>query len=74
MRPMSNAKKKQKPGSSTIAQNRRARRDYFLEEKFEAGLVLAGWEVKALRAGRGQLCDIQQWRSLADGGTNSTSA
>ncbi len=57
MRRMSKAKKKQKPGSNTIAQNRRARRDYFLEEKFEAGLALAGWEVKALRAGRGQLTD-----------------
>lgn len=49
--------KKKKPGSNTIAQNRRARRDYFLEEKMEAGLVLNGWEVKALRAGRGQLTD-----------------
>lgn len=49
--------KKKKPGSNTIAQNRRARRDYFLEDKMEAGLVLNGWEVKALRAGRGQLTD-----------------
>lgn len=36
----------------TIAQNRRARHDYFIEEKFEAGLVLQGWEVKSLRAGK----------------------
>ena len=36
----------------TIAQNRRARHDYFIEEKFEAGLSLQGWEVKSLRAGR----------------------
>lgn len=36
----------------TIALNRKARHDYFIEEKFEAGLVLQGWEVKSLRAGR----------------------
>ena len=36
----------------TIAQNKRARHDYFVEEKFEAGLSLQGWEVKSLRAGR----------------------
>lgn len=47
---MSNAKKKSTGG--TIAQNRRARHDYFVEEKFEAGLVLQGWEVKAIREGR----------------------
>ena len=38
--------------SSTIAQNKRARHDFFIEEKFEAGLSLEGWEVKSLRAGR----------------------
>jgi SsrA-binding protein len=38
-----------------IAENRRARFDYFIEERFEAGLVLQGWEVKAMRAGRAQL-------------------
>ncbi len=42
-------------GNSTIAQNRRATHDYFLEEKFEAGIVLEGWEVKSLRDGRLQL-------------------
>ncbi|MDF1587915.1 MAG: SsrA-binding protein SmpB [Gammaproteobacteria bacterium] len=42
-------------GNSTIAQNRRARHDYFLEDKFEAGIVLEGWEVKSLRDGRLQL-------------------
>jgi len=46
---------KKKNGSSTIAQNRRARHDYFLEDKFEAGIVLEGWEVKSLRDGRLQL-------------------
>ena len=40
-----------------IAENRRARHEYFIEERFEAGLSLAGWEVKALRAGRAQLAE-----------------
>jgi SsrA-binding protein len=39
----------------TIALNRRARYDYFIEERYEAGLALMGWEVKALRAGKLQL-------------------
>lgn len=39
----------------TIAVNRQATHDYFIEERFEAGLVLEGWEVKSLRAGRVQL-------------------
>jgi len=38
-----------------IAQNRKAWHDYFIEHKYEAGLALTGWEVKSLRAGRGQL-------------------
>ena len=38
-----------------IAENRKARFEYFIEERFEAGLVLQGWEVKAMRAGRAQL-------------------
>ena len=41
-----------KYNGGTIAQNKRARHDYFIEEKFEAGLSLQGWEVKSLRAGR----------------------
>jgi len=40
-----------------IAENRRARFDYFIEERFEAGLALQGWEVKAMRAGRAQLTE-----------------
>lgn len=40
---------------ATIALNRRARHDYFIEDSFEAGLALEGWEVKSLRAGRAQL-------------------
>lgn len=53
---MSN-KAKTKDNSSTIALNKKARHDYYLEERMEAGLVLEGWEVKALRAGRVQLRD-----------------
>lgn len=41
--------------NTTIAQNRKAYHDYFIEERFEAGLSLEGWEVKSLRAGRVQL-------------------
>lgn len=48
-------KKSKKTGSNIIAVNRRARHDYFIEDTFEAGLVLEGWEVKALRAGSAQL-------------------
>jgi SsrA-binding protein len=50
------AKKQDKP-SSTIAQNKKARFDYFIEERFEAGLALQGWEVKSMRAGKAQLVD-----------------
>ncbi len=38
-----------------IAENRKARFEYFIEQRYEAGLVLRGWEVKAMRAGRTQL-------------------
>jgi SsrA-binding protein len=41
----------------SIAQNRKAFHNYFVEERFEAGLALEGWEVKAIRAGRVQLGD-----------------
>ncbi|MFN7835252.1 MAG: SsrA-binding protein SmpB [Burkholderiaceae bacterium] len=39
----------------SIVQNKKVGFDYFIEERFEAGLVLEGWEVKAIRAGRAQL-------------------
>ncbi|WP_028536140.1 SsrA-binding protein SmpB [Paludibacterium yongneupense] len=39
----------------SIIQNRKANHDYFIEEQLEAGLVLEGWEVKAIRAGRAQI-------------------
>ena len=41
----------------SIIDNRKAFIDYFVEERYEAGLVLEGWEVKALRAGRGHLAE-----------------
>jgi SsrA-binding protein len=41
----------------SIVQNRKAGHDYFIEERYEAGLVLDGWEVKAIRAGRAQIAD-----------------
>ena len=39
-------------GDRTIALNKRARHDYHLEQRFEAGMALQGWELKAIRAGR----------------------
>ncbi len=48
------SKKKKKP-SNNIAQNRKARHDYSVEDNFEAGLVLQGWEIKSLREGRVQM-------------------
>ena len=51
------ARKKPKKSGNTIAVNKKARHDYFIEETFEAGLVLEGWEVKSLRAGKVQLSD-----------------
>jgi len=39
----------------SIVENRKAFHDYFVEERYEAGIVLEGWEVKAIRAGRAQI-------------------
>lgn len=50
-------KKPKKPSGNVIAVNRKARHDYFIEDTFEAGLVLEGWEVKSLRAGNAQLTE-----------------
>jgi len=50
---MATDKKSAKP--ATIAQNRKARFDYAIEQEFEAGVALQGWEVKSLRDGRAQL-------------------
>ncbi|MDC3264249.1 SsrA-binding protein SmpB [Porticoccaceae bacterium] len=50
-------KKKPKAQSSTIALNKKAKHNYFLEQKFEAGISLMGWEVKSLREGKVNLTD-----------------
>jgi len=50
---------------TSIAENRKAFHDYFVEERYEAGLVLEGWEVKAIRAGRAQISDAYV---IVDGG------
>lgn len=52
---MAKSTKKTSDGSSTIALNKKAGHDYFIEQRLECGLVLEGWEVKSLRAGRVQL-------------------
>lgn len=55
---MSKAKTaKEKSTDSTIALNRKARHNYALETRFETGIVLQGWEVKSIRAGRGQISE-----------------
>ena len=54
----------------SIVENRKAFHDYFVEERYEAGLVLEGWEVKAIRAGRAQIGDayviVAGRRAVAD--------
>jgi len=55
---MSKKNGKDKPnGGGTIALNKRARYEYSFEQKFEAGLALQGWELKAIRAGRANIGD-----------------
>ena len=49
--------KKKPDNSNVIAANRRARHDYFIEDRLEAGLALEGWEVKSLRDGKAQLTE-----------------
>lgn len=51
------SKKKSENDNSRIAENRKARHEYAIEETLEAGLVLQGWEVKSLRAGKGGIAD-----------------
>ena len=48
-------KQKKKANDNTIARNRKARFNYTIDSNFEAGLVLEGWEVKSLRAGKVQI-------------------
>lgn len=52
-----NNSKKKKPGSNTIALNKRARHEFTISEEIEAGLELQGWEVKSLRAGKANITD-----------------
>lgn len=54
---MAKANKKKSNTSSTIALNKKARHEYALEDKFEAGLELQGWEVKSIRSGKVNLSD-----------------
>ncbi len=54
-----------KPASTRIADNKKARFDYSIEETFEAGLALQGWEVKSLREGRAQI--TESYVHLRDG-------
>ena len=49
--------KKPEPGQTVVAQNRKARHNYFIEETFEAGLSLTGTEVKSLRSGRSTIAE-----------------
>jgi SsrA-binding protein len=54
---MNEAKNKKDEAPRQIAINRRARFDYFIEDSYEAGLALEGWEVKSLRAGKAQITE-----------------
>jgi len=49
------SKKKHDTDNPLIAENRKARHEYFIEETYEAGMALQGWEVKSMRAGRVQI-------------------
>jgi SsrA-binding protein len=64
-------KEKEKPGEDLIARNRRARFEYELGERFEAGLVLLGSEVKVLRVGKADLsgawCSLQRGEAWLEG-------
>jgi len=51
------AKSSKDEGRALIAENRRARHDYFIEERYEAGIALMGWEVKSMRAGKAQVAE-----------------
>lgn len=54
---MSKSNKDKKSNSNTIVLNKKARHDFTLEDRFEAGLILQGWEVKSLRAKKVQIRD-----------------
>lgn len=54
---MAKKKSKSKAGDNTIALNKKARHDFFIEDTYEAGLSLQGWEVKSLRAGKANIAE-----------------
>ena len=54
---MAKQQKQKESGFTTIALNRKAKYEYTIEQKFEVGIVLTGWEVKSLRAGKVQIAD-----------------
>jgi SsrA-binding protein len=54
---MAKAKTREGKAGGTIALNKRARHEYHIDEHYEAGIALQGWEVKSLRAGRANLGD-----------------
>ena len=56
---------KTKQNPATIARNRKARFDYHIQDRYEAGIVLEGWELKSIRAGQVQLTDA--YVSVRDG-------
>ena len=62
---MAAGKRKAGTPDNVIAENRKARHDFFIEERIEAGLALEGWEVKSLRAGRANL--TESYALLKDG-------
>lgn len=69
------SKKQSGHGGSTIALNKKARHEYFIQDRYEAGIALQGWEVKSIRDGRVQITD--SYIFLRDGeaflvGTNIT--
>jgi SsrA-binding protein len=54
---IANMSKKKKTPDNVIAQNKKARHEYFIEDEYEAGLVLEGWEVKSIRSGKVSLAE-----------------
>ena len=62
---MAKNKSKDKTGSNTIAMNKKARHEFFIEEDMEAGLELQGWEVKSLRAGKANI--VESYVQMKDG-------
>ena len=62
---MSSKQQKKPETGRTIAENRKARHNFFIEEQLEAGIALQGWEVKSLRAGRANL--TESYAILKDG-------